>query len=63
MNPSNNLKCAMNLSKIEWVIYFKKSNEMRKEDNFGMKTKYTSLLKKKILKIVVLLHFILIKRD
>ena len=34
----------MNLDKIEWVIYFKKSNKIGKEDNVGLKIKCISQL-------------------
>ena len=38
---------AMNLGKIEEVIYLKNVDKMGKEDNVGIKIKYISLLKKK----------------
>ena len=53
----------MNLDKIEWVIYLKKSNKMGKECNVSIKIKYLSLLKKKLFEKKIFCHFSLIKRN
>ena len=45
LNPSNNVKHAMNLGKTWMGHMFKKVNKIVKKDNVGIKVKYINLLK------------------